>query len=209
MKRIIRRRPSPALVIACVALFASLGGVSYAVATGSIDSREIKNQTLRSHDIGEGGVGTSEARNQSLSNKDIKNGDLEAGTLGGKSAAQLDTRWALVNEQGQIERQSGGFKTVNCFQFNANCYIDAGEDVRDNGIHAQIAIQNNDTVADPTRLSGETGTAPCGATSVTCAPPGTETNNILVVAPRESDGTATTAGNRFRFYVFVTGSPGA
>ena len=33
------RRPSPALVIACIALFVSLGGVGYAAATGSIDSR--------------------------------------------------------------------------------------------------------------------------------------------------------------------------
>ena len=41
MKRVLARRPSPALVIACIALFVSLGGVSYGVATGFIDSREI------------------------------------------------------------------------------------------------------------------------------------------------------------------------
>ena len=51
MKSILRRRPSPALVIACIALFVSLGGVSYGVATGFIDSREIKNNTIRSKDM--------------------------------------------------------------------------------------------------------------------------------------------------------------
>ena len=51
MKYILRRRPSPALVIACIALFVSLGGVSYAVATGSIDSREIRNNTISSNDV--------------------------------------------------------------------------------------------------------------------------------------------------------------
>ena len=46
MKYILRRRPSPALVISCIALFVSMGGVSYGVATGFIDSREIRNNTV-------------------------------------------------------------------------------------------------------------------------------------------------------------------
>ena len=50
------KRPSPALIIACVALFLSLGGVSYGVATGFIDSREIKNNTIRTKDIRNGQV---------------------------------------------------------------------------------------------------------------------------------------------------------
>ena len=51
MKWLLRRRPSPALVIALIALFVSLSGVSYGVATGFIDSREIKNNEVRSLDI--------------------------------------------------------------------------------------------------------------------------------------------------------------
>jgi hypothetical protein len=49
--RILRYRPSPAMVVALIALFVALGGVSYGVATGSIDSREIKNNTVRGKDI--------------------------------------------------------------------------------------------------------------------------------------------------------------
>jgi hypothetical protein len=51
MRRISRYRPSPAMVVALMALFLSLGGVSYGLATGSVDSREIKNGTVRGKDI--------------------------------------------------------------------------------------------------------------------------------------------------------------
>lgn len=55
-------RPSPALAVAMVALFAALGGTSYAAATGSIDTREIKNSTIRGKDV----------KNRSLTPKDFK-----------------------------------------------------------------------------------------------------------------------------------------
>ena len=47
MKKSIRAI-TPATVLAALALGVSLGGVSYGVATGSINSREIKNGTIRS-----------------------------------------------------------------------------------------------------------------------------------------------------------------
>ena len=229
MNRFLRkRRPSPALIIACIALFVSMGGVSYAVATGSIDSREIKDNSIRASDLRAGSVTASEIKRRSLDGTDIKIervggnavkeqvlevsklGKVPAATqadqVGGKTAAQLDTRWALINEVGAIEAQSGGFTITDCYQTNQNCYLNAGEDVRGSGIHAQVAIQNVPEIADPSVLSGQTGAAPCGATFVACAPPNTEDNNVLVVAPRLSDGTETAAGSRFRFYVFVTGS---
>ena len=48
------RRPSPAMAVATLALFVSLGGVSYGVATGSIDSREIKDNDIRGKDVRNG-----------------------------------------------------------------------------------------------------------------------------------------------------------
>ena len=213
MKRILERRPSPALVIACMALFVALGGVSYGVATGSIDSREIQDGSVRNADFKKGTLRGNEAKPDGFGGGAIKESTLgevpkaeNADQLGGQGADRYKTRWALIDEQGQIEQQTGGFALRDCFVTNTNCYLDAGEDVRDNGIHAQIAIQNNDAVPDSSRLSGETGVAPCGAAFVTCAPPNTEDNNVLVVAPRDSAGATVTAGSRFRFYVFVTGS---
>ena len=57
MKRLSRMRPSPAMVVAMMALFVALGGTSYAVATGSIDAREVRNYTLTGKDMRKDGVG--------------------------------------------------------------------------------------------------------------------------------------------------------
>jgi hypothetical protein len=47
----LRSRLSYANVLSTICLFIVLGGTSYAVATGSIDSREIENGTIRTKDI--------------------------------------------------------------------------------------------------------------------------------------------------------------
>ncbi len=148
----------------------------------------------------------------------VKSG-LDADTLDGKDSAELGTRWALINESGKIEQQTGGFTLVNCYQANANCYVDAGSDVRSKGLRAQVAINNTD--GSPI-LSGETGVAACGATTVLCAPANTEANNVIVVAPRTRNATgdltggsptpgttAPSATEAARFYVYVEGATGS
>jgi hypothetical protein len=77
VKSILRRRPSPALVIACIALFLSLGGVSYGVATGFIDSREIKNNTIRSKDVRNNTLRTFDIRNNEVRGFDIRNSSIQ------------------------------------------------------------------------------------------------------------------------------------
>jgi hypothetical protein len=71
------RLPSPALVIACIALFVSLGGVSYGVATGFIDSREIKNNTIRSKDVRNNTLRTFDVRNNEIRGFDIRNSTIQ------------------------------------------------------------------------------------------------------------------------------------
>ena len=78
--RLLRRRPSPTAVIALVALFFSLGGVSYGVATGSIDSREIKNNTVRTQDV----------RTNALKGKDIANGTVRSAEVGTNALTSVD-----------------------------------------------------------------------------------------------------------------------
>ncbi|MDX8150671.1 hypothetical protein SK069_03620 [Patulibacter brassicae] len=127
-----------------------------------------------------------------------------------EQAAAAKSRWALVNEKGEIEEQSGGFKVIDCYGTNDNCYLDAGSTVAGHGITATIALQNEVDVdgtagADPS-FSGEISAARCQvANVVTCAPDGAKTENALVVSPRNSDGSATTDGARKRFYVELTG----
>jgi hypothetical protein len=77
VKSILRRRPSPALVISMIALFVSLSGVSYGVATGFIDSREIKNNEIRSLDIRNNQVRTRDLRNNEVRGIDIRNSTIE------------------------------------------------------------------------------------------------------------------------------------
>jgi hypothetical protein len=127
--------------------------------------------------------------------------------------------------------QSGGFSVTAAYptlapmgtdtaglRANGNVYIDAGENLANNGVLAVVALQNTvdqngDAVtngrapgadANP-EFSGEISAAMCQPGVVNCAPPGTGNTNHLVVSPRNSDGTVTADGTRKRFYVVVTG----
>jgi hypothetical protein len=101
--RLLHKRPSPALVIACLALFVSLGGVSYGVATGFIDSREIKNNTIRTQDIRNSEVRGRDIRNSTIQGADVafntlKGADIEESSLGKvPSAASADSAASIAN----------------------------------------------------------------------------------------------------------------
>jgi hypothetical protein len=71
-----RLRPSPAIVISLLALFISLGGVSYGVATGYIDGREIKNNSVRSRDIRNNDILTKDIRDNAVRGVDIRNSTI-------------------------------------------------------------------------------------------------------------------------------------
>jgi hypothetical protein len=95
VKSILRRRPSPALVIACIALFLSLGGISYGLASGSIDSREIKNNTIRSKDVRNNTLRTFDIRNNQIRGFDIRSStiqgrDVAFNTLTGADISESD-----------------------------------------------------------------------------------------------------------------------
>jgi hypothetical protein len=75
-------RPSPALIVALIALFVALGGTGYAAATGSIDGREIKNSSIQSKDIKNSSVTGSDVKNKSLTPGDF------SGSVTGPAGAQ-------------------------------------------------------------------------------------------------------------------------
>jgi hypothetical protein len=76
------RRPSPALVISMIALFVSLSGVSYGVATGFIDSREIKNNQVRTKDLRNNDIRTRDLRNNEVRGIDIRNSTVRSAEVG-------------------------------------------------------------------------------------------------------------------------------
>ena len=86
MQEKLRSGLTYANVMATVAVFLALGGTSYAVATGSIDSRELKNNTVRSRDIRNNDVRSRDVRNGSLLAGDFKAGELPAGPRGPQGA---------------------------------------------------------------------------------------------------------------------------
>lgn len=220
MKEILSRKPSPALVIACIALFTSMGGVSYAVATGSIDSREIKNNTIRAVDIRANSVTESEIKRRSLDGTDIKiervGGNaikeqvLELDKIGRIPASSV--RWALVNENGDIEEQSGGFTVMSKPgingqpESNPNIYINAGTSLVGKGLLATTAIQNRlnrGGTADPDpAFDGDVAIGRCNTGAINCVPTGTNVDNVLVVRSLADNGDA--ASQTRRFYIEVS-----
>ena len=78
-------RPGHGTGVAYVALFIALGGTSYGLATGSIDSREIKNNTVRGKDVRDNSLTGRDVRNDSLRGNDILESSL--GTVPSANAA--------------------------------------------------------------------------------------------------------------------------
>ena len=126
------KRISPALVIACIALFVALGGVSYGLATGSIDSREIRDNTIRSKDVRNNSVYTRDIRNNDVRDIDIRNG-----TIKGRDVARDTLTGDNVNmaKLGQVP---------------------------DAAALAGVAASEYVRVAEPVHLVGATGEPPSG-----------------------------------------------
>ena len=235
-------RPSPSMAVSVMALLVASTGTATAagligsddIRNTSVQSSDVKDRSLKGRDIKGDSLGSNKIRNGSLKARDFKAGQLPAGAAGPAGPAGVG-RWALVDASGAIIAQSGGFSVTagypvlpntatggapdNSLRANGNVYINAGENLTDNGIVATIALQNTvdqngDAItsgratgpdANP-EFSGEIAVAMCQPGVVNCAPPGTANTNHLVVSPRMSDGSVTVDGTRKRFYVVVTGN---
>jgi hypothetical protein len=80
MKALLRHRPSPALVLAALALAVALGGTGYAaivLPAGSVGTPQLKN----------GAVNSLKVKNGSLLGEDFKAGQLPVGPVGAAGAA--------------------------------------------------------------------------------------------------------------------------
>ena len=74
-----------------IALFFALTGTSYAVATGSIDSREIRNNSIRSKDVRNEALLSRDLRNNTVRSTDVREGTLTGTDVfdGGLTGAEL------------------------------------------------------------------------------------------------------------------------
>lgn len=84
--------PSPAMLVALLALFAALGGTSYAaLSAGSITSRELRDGTIRNADVKKGTLRAQEIKRDSLNGTVVKEEALDASRLGNVRTASRAT----------------------------------------------------------------------------------------------------------------------
>jgi hypothetical protein len=241
------KRPSAPMVVSVAALLVALGGTSYAaakiqgkdIANGAVTSAKIKNGTIQNRDLAR----SARAQDGQDGLDGLDGVDGQDGE-DGQDGADGTGRWLLVDRMGAIVAQSGGFEIRTAYDLVnnqepatpmipggalGNVYIDANEDLSDNGIVVSIALQNQynqdelagnagrnpGSDANP-EFSGEITSTICGVTGiVACAPAGANNREHLVVSPRLSDGQVTVSGSELaggsgpnthkRFYVIITG----
>jgi hypothetical protein len=149
MLAILRRhRPSPAMVVALVALFVALGGTSYSAITlskNSVKSKHIANGQVKRADIAEGAVNSARVADFSLSGRDFKPGQIPVGPQGPKGDP------GATNAIVRIAHGHGNV-TVNC---------QPGERATGGGAHSVNGI----VVGQGPAFTGLTFFAPVGSQS--------------------------------------------
>ena len=85
MRTVIRRRPSPALIVACIALLVALGGTSIAAVTAvpndSVGTAQLKNNAVTAAKIKDGQVTTADLASNAVTAAKIKDGQVTTADL--------------------------------------------------------------------------------------------------------------------------------
>ncbi len=187
--RIRGRRPTPAFVIACIALFVAMSGVAYAANT--VRSRDIVNDAVTSADIKGGGGKTG----------DIKNRDVNALLAVAKGFATVQARATngpatILNYGGQQTSTTSGVTAqrvapgVYDVTFNAN--TGTGKFVNVNSVN-DLAWQ----------VTGRTSFSD-GSVFATASSADENQVKLRVIMRRPDDGNETDASFSVQFYARTT-----
>ncbi len=197
-------RPSPAMVVAVIALIAGLGGGAYAATL--VTGAQIKNNSITGADIRNSSLTGNDIRNESLSGADVKNGSLQAADLSAAAKASLravgvagasgpagpqglagppgavgpSNTYAAFRASGTVVSGIGTLTTVTFFQVPAGSWLIQGNLVLTNTAAAAREV----TCA----LSGGAGTID-RATTVLDAAGGLDTQTVALagtVGPADS-----------------------
>ena len=214
---------SYANVMATGAVFIALGGTSYAAL--KVTGADVRNGSLTGKDVKNDTLGTGDVRDGSLKAADFRPRELPAGPKGatgapgpkGEKGDKGDKgdagRWLLIDENGAIVEQSGGFTVISKPGVNGqpatnpNYYVDAGSSLVGKGLGATIAIQNRvdrngDMTPDPA-FAGDVAVGRCNTAGINCVPAGTNEDDTLVVRAL-ADNTDVASQTR-RVWVQITG----
>ena len=118
----MRRRPSPATLIALVALFVALGGPAQAkrlidgsdIRSGTITSRQVKDRSLRTRDLSRGTVrALVKTPDNSVTQAKIVDGAVTSAKLGGASVTAAKLAARSVGSVAIVDGSVGGADLAN------------------------------------------------------------------------------------------------
>jgi hypothetical protein len=188
MTRLRRYRPTPAMVVACVALAVAMAGTGYAATAlprNSVGAVQLKDNA----------VTAAKVKNSSLLKADFKPGQLPEGPRGPAGPAGPGARWALVRADGAIVAQSGGISPTS--KPAEGVYIlDFGTP-----LSGKLVLVSSANAGDTTDR-GTVSAGMCGGTTEggTC-PAGNDTSHLRVITRNKGDDQA----GDHPFYVAVVG----
>jgi len=107
------------MAVACIALFVALSGVSYGVATGIIDSREIRNNTIRTQDLRNNDIRALDIRNSTIRGRDVALNTLTGSDIAESKLGQVPSAAAADNASTLGGIGSSGFLRPNNSPFVA------------------------------------------------------------------------------------------
>jgi hypothetical protein len=207
LRALIERRPSPALVVACVALFVALAGTGVAavvvlVPKDSVGTAQIRNSAVIS----------SKVKDHSLNAKDFAKGQIPAGPAGATGAAGAVgpagpigpgiSTWAIVKSNGTLDKASGVTtvtrKSVGVYDVafaidvtNCSLVASAGTDTAGTTTRGSIANFNRTktpTIVEVTTSTGTTAADRAFSLAAICPPPAATTTTTTTT----TTGTTTT-----------------
>lgn len=206
LRALFERRPSPALVIACIALFVALAGTGVAavevlVPKDSVGTAQIRNSAVIS----------SKVKDHSLSANDFAKGQIPAGPTGATGPAGAVgpagpigpgiSTWAIVKANGTLDKASGVTtvtrKSVGVYDVAfaidvTNCSLVAGAGTDTAGTTTRGAIANfnrtkTPTIVEVTTSTGTTAADRAFSLAAICPPPAAPTTTTTTTT-----GTTTT-----------------
>ena len=176
MKWISSRRPSPAMIVALLALFVSLSGVSYGVATGFIDSREIKNNEVRSVDIRNNQIRTRDLRNNEVRGIDIRNSTVRGRDIALNTVTGEDVNEATLQNvpSAMLADSATSANSVSTLKIIPVTTVAAGADPVVLASHGPLTVSGECATGSVARLTVST----TEANSAAAGEPGTVTPDV-------------------------------
>jgi hypothetical protein len=208
VRLLVERRPSPALVVACVALFVALAGTGVAAVVALVPNNSVGTVQLRNN-----AVVSAKVKDHSLAAKDFANGQLPAGPPGATGATGPAgpigpgiTTWAIVKANGTLDKASGvtavtrtavGTYNVGFAADVTNCSLlaSAGSDSASSKIRGAIANFNRTTTPTIVQVTTSTGTTAADrgfSLAAICPPPAAPTSTTTTTTPPTTTTTTTT-----------------